>query len=625
MLNVQTFLCELEYNRWEWARRGMDEFRKGFLRYKESSAERRSVLIGIYGPTQVGKTTFILRALGIKKDKIGELSRALRGKQKVGNSATITSCIYQRTDQEHFIIDYSNGSSKIVLSFEELEESLYDLRSEIERSEEYSTGTLTIQIPNMYFDLEEIRSRKQDIEIIDLPGDDSKNTAEMRHVERCFKDYLPLCRVYILMEIASQLVNLTQIDREHVRDWRWLPNRFRIVLTRAVTDSVVRKEILKGELKSKESFLQLFYDELSRNIGEEADAIQLYPLEFGDSWQAGATDPTLFQKADPWIEELLEELITDLCSVSSIESELLQLQDLEAYILKQSGDDCSRLEKRVHELFKEKEENAIFLGSMTIKQNKLIIEQEELQQTLCELNAMTGPRPQQIKPLAGWADRTFNDCKIKYVQDDLVIELERVQRLYKQQVEDWNDMLTRYAREFNVQFRSEPYHMEMDFITIKPGFFDHVLLTKWRLEEVLAETHEEMKKANENFHLKINAYIKIQKDRLISLLKMVGTGQVYALNNLLSEASKLSNHNVTLDNKITKVKEKLKRAKEEWKFDAERSRQLHAYLRAAFLQQYEQYLTRFQDPHRTPVERWAIQQYMNIMGRDAERRNIHEC
>ena len=94
---MKDLLGRLSEQHLNWALEGKDEYERGFLRLKKPEGEKRRVLIGVYGPTQVGKTTLILKLLGIKENRIIELSSALRGKRQMGNSATVTTSIYQRS------------------------------------------------------------------------------------------------------------------------------------------------------------------------------------------------------------------------------------------------------------------------------------------------------------------------------------------------------------------------------------------------------------------------------------------------------------------------------------------------------------------------------------------------
>ena len=62
---ITDLLTRLEEDKDQWIYEAIDHFNEGFLRFDGQKYEKDQVLIGVYGPTQVGKTTLILTMLGI--------------------------------------------------------------------------------------------------------------------------------------------------------------------------------------------------------------------------------------------------------------------------------------------------------------------------------------------------------------------------------------------------------------------------------------------------------------------------------------------------------------------------------------------------------------------------------
>lgn len=62
---------------------------------------QESYLVVVYGPAQIGKTSLILKLVGIRDDCFQCVSQTLRTKEITrGNSSTSTAIIYARSDTE---------------------------------------------------------------------------------------------------------------------------------------------------------------------------------------------------------------------------------------------------------------------------------------------------------------------------------------------------------------------------------------------------------------------------------------------------------------------------------------------------------------------------------------------
>ncbi|MGM8203611.1 hypothetical protein [Escherichia coli] len=85
------------YASWEWTEPIVERYLENFTKFDATQANfKGQVYVGVYGPTQVGKTTFILNLIGINENKLNELSQALRGKQSKGKSSTVTATLYEK-------------------------------------------------------------------------------------------------------------------------------------------------------------------------------------------------------------------------------------------------------------------------------------------------------------------------------------------------------------------------------------------------------------------------------------------------------------------------------------------------------------------------------------------------
>lgn len=111
---------------------GVEEFQSGFLGLQERGDTKQRVTIGVYGPTQVGKTTLILKILVIRDMYLAALSKALRGNRAIGNSATVTSTNYRQSDDDTFHVYFPDGQTRSCVDLPQLAEVMTELQETVE-------------------------------------------------------------------------------------------------------------------------------------------------------------------------------------------------------------------------------------------------------------------------------------------------------------------------------------------------------------------------------------------------------------------------------------------------------------------------------------------------------------
>ncbi|WP_100407887.1 V-type ATP synthase subunit I domain-containing protein [Bacillus solitudinis] len=618
---MQDLLYKLERERWNWAKQGVEEFRNGFLRLQETNPEKKRVLIGVYGPTQVGKTTLILKVLGIAEDKMNILSKALRGKRSAGHSATVTSTIYQRSSSDFFVLVYPEGSEKRCDTLSELEDALYDVRVKVEENDIFSTKPLIIKIANTFFNERELMKRKQDIEIIDLPGDDSREVKEIRHVNRCLKEYLPLCRVCILMEISSQLVSLTQLDREFVRDWKWMPSQFRIVLTRAVTSSSVIRLIKNEAFTSTTQFQRFFESELDRYATEDEQiATKVYPLEFGDSWDGiKKQDVELYNRTKPWIDETMAQLVEDLSSVHSPQSEIEQVKDLERYAIKRSKEEFEALaRKKAQHLDKLQDvERSIKLRSR--KKVQAVDELDEFIEQGKEIEKERLTKPVAAK-LRRWKYRSLSEKKTTVLKNDFYFYLDNLKEEYQDRIESWNRKVKTFVQHHGL--KTDPITLE--FKEKSASFLDNhyimkTYLRKGNFNEDCEILDRKLLEANDESYATVATAIETQKDKLVKDVNSL----IYRRNALIQtideEIMNEKKEIQRLEQSLVEIKKLMKTARHEWNLDIERSKKFNEFLKNAFVIEAKRLQQLIVATHTRSEEKWLYHQYLNIIYSDVER------
>lgn len=620
-MSMRQLLSNLEENRWSWVKEGINEFREGFLRFSPTQTNKKEVLIGVYGPTQVGKTTLILKILGIREDKMKELSQALRGKREVGNSATVTATIYHRSPDERFSISYPNGDEKQFLTLDQFEKGMEDVRILVETDRKYSTKPIHIYFSELYFNLTEIDSRNQDITILDLPGDDSREEREVKHVDRCLREYLPHCRLCLVMEIGGQMVNLTQITREHVRDWSYLPEQFRVVLTRTLTSSSVREKIKNETIHSTESYIGHFKYELNRLLKENRTVDRLYPLELGESWQGlKGNDPNFYETVLPWINEVYQQLLEDIKAVESPEREVLQLLSLEDLASKRKQEEISSLSQEIAIVNKEKSD-----GKLSIKSFKKRISQvnEDINQfkTLLgdagSLRSYTRFNRPYIYGIASWEARTSSERNVTSLRNDYHDSLNLLQKDYEQAIKLWNQSLRLLAIDYDLQFSPISY----TFFS-KKVYIDRLLDRYFRrstFQEDYDVYERKLKESNKQTCDEIMLICTEKVEELIIQVKQQIRAKQLLIEEYEQSMNQLVEQSKQLEKKLNRLEKALEDTHKEWDHDIQRTNELYQYLKKSFTKKAVHFQELLESTHIEPEDKWAYHLYWNIITKDVER------
>lgn len=341
-----------KYTSWQWL---LDARKKYLKKFKVLNTDHmdleKEIYIGVYGPTQVGKTTFVLTLLGIKSDCILKLSDALRGKQSYGKSATVTATVFKKSQDSYFYIFKDSLDEKQVKikvkNLEKLELELKIIRDDITSGKLTSLDKVIIYISNTYFYNELIES--QELSIVDLPGDDTKDEAEEEHVNSIISKYINLCKSIIIMELSSNITGLSQISIEAMEGWHKNPYKFSVVITRAISDASVNKFVLDREISSSKELSNHYKNELSRilhdNESETDDILRrddtdyqmsVYPLELGESLDSlnANMDDDLYNCVKLWNSELLGDMIDYLKETETAEFQIKSLFNITNLIIK---------------------------------------------------------------------------------------------------------------------------------------------------------------------------------------------------------------------------------------------------------------------------------------------------
>lgn len=608
------YFYQYDSRKWDWTIQASQKFMNGFKRFDTNIEHKEQVYVGVYGPTQVGKTTFILTLLGISPIYLNEIADKLRGGREKGKSATITCTVFERSSDNEFHFIWPTGERFQCTQLDEVEKIMADLRIVIYKNQTFSLEPLTIKIPGRYFNQEEVDARVRDLAIIDLPGDDSKDVLEMRHVDKILKEYIARCKVCIIMEISSQLTGLTKLDKEIVRDWQELPEQFRIVLTRSISNDSILLDIQNGTINSTEKLLAEYEYQLGRVCDIKPLQTRIYPLEFGDSWsELQEKFPRIFANAADWVDELFSSLVEDLTQIYSPEQEIKKLKSMERYIEKHQKEELNRL----HELreIAECELEQVHTDMQLYK--KLLKKESEKRERLHQFKQKWSKLTYKLEyspSLPEWSDLKHYEKKNSYLFTRFVGELEDLKDEVVNLVKEINDVV-RESRLINEKgLRS---------FQLEDAWFDQLLTRKYVFDRYFLESTYTSDRERRLTVIKAclvhidTSFQKYKNENLRQLKKMCDEQQkIFHVKQEDFKSYEQRYNEKKLE--LEKLGEDIVVTNEEWTFDKERASQLDLFLMESYVEKAESFKRKLFDKKTDPVEKWFVHLYWNVMKEQAK-------
>ncbi|QLQ21276.1 MAG: hypothetical protein HZT42_01965 [Paracoccaceae bacterium] len=275
---MRELFIEFEKNRYEWAFDAKHDFMSRFQLYDAEGVtpDQEKVVLSVYGPTQVGKTTLILNLLRVKEEAIDEISSFLRGKREIGQSATVTVTSYSVSATEDYVLILPNQEPEVIQSTDILEDRLSTLRVDVEAGRIDSLAPVRIALPRSYFEQADVA-----IELLDLPGIESAEERELRHVERCVNHWIPRSHICLIVNGAGDLTFLRDIGMTHLQHWYDYPDNFYVVLTRAYSPESVKRRLRDKSISNETDLRAYYHREIGDILGRTPGTV--YPVEIGAS------------------------------------------------------------------------------------------------------------------------------------------------------------------------------------------------------------------------------------------------------------------------------------------------------------------------------------------------------
>jgi GTPase SAR1 family protein len=245
--------------------------------FQETKDDR--VMVAVAGPAQCGKTTLILRTMNVKPESFNQLYTVLRAKRKYGESSTSTAIVYEINANDSYAIDNKECDEQELIS------KLQNVRSRMERGglERGSSAIepIRIKLPKSAFN----ESERIKVTVIDTPG--YGTSADEKHLNRIYTDFLPLCQIIVLVVPANKIDQLNSLNQYRVLNlWKEQPRKYRLVLTRFISMTSVDKELngLPMDQITPDRFLKVIDREMYGTDRPDM-ANTCYPFEFGESWE----------------------------------------------------------------------------------------------------------------------------------------------------------------------------------------------------------------------------------------------------------------------------------------------------------------------------------------------------
>ena len=285
---------ELFKERSLWQKNAFDRIKASLLTARDNAflqydGMQESYLVVVYGPSQIGKTSLILKLIGIRDDGdcFQKVSQTLRTKEITrGNSSTSTAILYARSDTEQYALAVEDEPGKVSekLFFgneKELEAKLIEVRSRVVKNRESARSVLHIDIPRQFFTA---KTAAENLYVIDLPGVGSKTEGEAAHVQKLMRRYLPVAQVCLVVCTANTIQSLEVQDGLEPY-WRDKPGQYIVAAFSLGTVKDYFKKPRQEREKSFYDFVMEKYRTETREYLGRTSKVEVFPVELADSFQ----------------------------------------------------------------------------------------------------------------------------------------------------------------------------------------------------------------------------------------------------------------------------------------------------------------------------------------------------
>lgn len=312
--------------RWDWSEAALSRVHRTFLGDKAES-ERPPARIMVVGDTQTGKTTLLLRLLGIAEhEHSSEIKRVLRAGRAHGESSTSAPIRYRwSSEDERWSLAQPGASEPELVSAQDLVTQLAAYRAPDRTLWRADQSPLEVGLPTRF---SPDPSARRNLRILDLPGIGARLREERILAHSLIARFVPYMNRILFVTVANAPTFFEDpliSESPYLKHWASRPGRFGVVLTRAFSpDSRIdglRRLVEQSDPHDIERLAQRFREGFTSAVIAEGSPIpgsfsdHVFPVEMADWWTAFEEGhPDLAGRCRPineWILENLAQVIRD--------------------------------------------------------------------------------------------------------------------------------------------------------------------------------------------------------------------------------------------------------------------------------------------------------------------------
>lgn len=267
------------------------------------------VIVSLFGSSGVGKTTLLLKLLGINDIHYDKIANLLRCGQSIGHASTPTAFVYKLNNDDFYSINNNQYTE------DEFKTNLIKIRKDVENGTFKNTKEpVTISLPKIFFNITD--DKFLSLKIVDLPGYGSSNSKEQTHVREIISNYIGISNLILLIEKADSISSFYRINHPSLRYWKENTIKFRLITTFSISPSSQKEKLKNIDKIDKKDFVELYRKEFVDTAfnGELPSEFKLYPLEYGHSWFSKDLDNNFKSKYTPIINDLIKDLRDEIIS-----------------------------------------------------------------------------------------------------------------------------------------------------------------------------------------------------------------------------------------------------------------------------------------------------------------------
>lgn len=539
---------------------------------------KKEVYVTVFGPTQGGKTTLILRLLGVKANEFDKVYKAIRAGIPEGSSCTKFATTYAVSDNNSYQVkayDDRKAEPKNIISstsLKDLSDALLKIRSG--ENQLLLKGYINIEIPA---DIVESEGRVN-VRLVDLPGWDGRGDSK-GFIKELYKKWIPGANCVLLVSQSEHLNSLDRFDSDNypyeVRSWKAWASRYKVVLTRYAAN--------KSEIEhwtSNEPDIVGVHKRMTEILSNPAKGIRdcpewllndidikVYAFDFGKSWiQLNKENPEYADRIKPVMDEYIARLKLDIVNSSDTLTSLRAMCDM------------SEAFRELHKTQKEKLNVEIRSIDKKIKKENGKLEQLDDLKTALEDETKT---LEEILEKAAEARQDINSCiatdpresyswnrteRLEEIRDDLSKAKGRLQGL----LIEWNDAVkagyeaigengveTNRVHIDTPDWRAEDINNETFYWVIKKQFKDYNRIALKHFRKAISkiinqECYQTLSNRTEDLSFKISENLG---EKNMQIAELESNAKKIRIKLHETESSK-----ITVKGKLTKLNADYKRA-----------------------------------------------------------------